>query len=93
MRNLVVLFIPPGRVEEWRHTLRAGLSVACGYRKIRPLENTEVPIIRETMVATTMNSLFVALFGCAAKPIDFRRGVPINPDEETFERHSVFFLT
>ena len=25
-------------------------------------ENTEVPIIRETMVATTVNSLFVALF-------------------------------
>jgi hypothetical protein len=25
-------------------------------------ENTEVPIIRETIVATTVNSLFVALF-------------------------------
>jgi hypothetical protein len=29
-------------------------------------ENTEVPIIRETMVATTMNSLFVALFALVA---------------------------
>ena len=32
---------------------------------VRP-ENREVPIIRETMVATTMNSLFVALFALVA---------------------------
>ena len=29
-------------------------------------ENTEVPIIREIMVASTMGSLFVALFGLLA---------------------------
>jgi len=35
---------------------------SCGYRKLVPSENTEVPIIRETMAVTTMSSLFVAVF-------------------------------
>jgi hypothetical protein len=35
-------------------------------------ENTEVPIIRETMVATTMNSLFLALFVLVASSVRTR---------------------
>jgi len=37
-------------------------------------ENTEFPIIREIMVATTMSSLFVALFALLAS--SFRTRVP-----------------
>jgi hypothetical protein len=43
-------------------------------------ENTEVPIIREIMVATTMSSLFVALFALLACPkmYDFFAPKPLS---------------
>jgi hypothetical protein len=37
-------------------------------------ENTQVPIVREIMVATTMSSLFVALFALVASSFRTRAG-------------------
>src|SRR6266513_1656067 len=39
-------------------------------------ENKEVPIIREIMVATTMSSLFVALFTLVASSFSYRAALP-----------------
>src|SRR6266576_3770674 len=39
-------------------------------------ENKEVPIIREIMVATTMSSLFVALFALVASSFRTRAALP-----------------
>src|SRR6266699_1748257 len=39
-------------------------------------ENKEVPIIREIMVATTMSSLFVALFALVASSLRTRAALP-----------------
>ncbi|PYT66750.1 MAG: hypothetical protein DMG39_26015 [Acidobacteria bacterium] len=50
-----------GRLEQRRNALYQRLQVVATENPIRS-ENTEVLIIREIMVATTMSSLFVALF-------------------------------
>jgi hypothetical protein len=44
----------------------ARVQSRCGYRNLVRSEITEVPIIREIMAATTMSSLFVALFALLA---------------------------
>jgi len=52
-------------------------------------ENTEVPIIREIMVATTMSSLFVALFALAAS--SFRTRAALQAEILAF-RHQLAVL-
>src|SRR6184192_2071063 len=54
-----------GRLEQRRNALYLRLQVVATENPIRS-ENTEVLIIREIMVATTMSSLFVALFALLA---------------------------
>ena len=46
--------------------------IAVGTENCVRSENKEVPIIREIMVATTMNSLFVALFALVASSVRTR---------------------
>jgi len=65
-----------GRLEQRRNALYQRLQVVATENPIRS-ENTEVLIIGEIMVATTMSSLFVALFALLAQLPRFSGSDPL----------------